>query len=141
MRVRKVHLPVPSLPPLLTGSRVYGLPDDDSDIDLVVMVNSYTHDLLARFADQSNEKDPDYDRFGSRSLRYGKLNLICIFNPVEYEVWRKGTKALQRQAPVSRAYACRFFDKLRLEANLLQKGDPAPRKPKHPPLDDMELPF
>lgn len=104
---------------LLTGSRVYGTPKPNSDIDLVVLMSvKDLHRLQELFKDEwrSNTADTgNYDGIGAMSdqFRFGNLNLIVTTDPLAYEVWRRGTEALSWAAPVTRDFAVKFFKKLR----------------------------
>ena len=92
------HYPVRAF---LTGSRVYGTPREDSDLDLVVFVDEDTKKALRAMSD-SNTK-----------LMYGGLNLIAVTTKAEYDAWYKGTDILKnRPDPVKKAEACEVFDAL-----------------------------
>lgn len=139
----------------LTGSRVYGEPREDSDIDLVVQVTPKEYQkLLDQCSPPPGSNDPDYFRLGVFSLRFGKLNLICTTNhgegPKHYEVWRKGTQLLKQKRKkagfgVPREFACRLFDKLRAKAGLLESSKqtqaPTPPKVPAPQVEEEDLPF
>lgn len=126
------------LMPFVTGSHAYGLPEGDSDIDLVVLVTKRDFLRLLEQADPRKEVDPEYEKFGSVSLRFGKLNIICCYDEKMYRVWRKGTQLLKKQAPVSRAFACKFFDKLRAKASV---HEPAPKQRRKTTEDAQEGDF
>lgn len=116
----------------LTGSRVYGSPRGNSDIDLVVFLTPRELEELRQVADSSDEdridkKDsdggPQFMNGPAASLRFGKLNLICVTDPLAYAVWLNGTKILTREAekssgPVLRPVAIAFFEALRRSAGL-----------------------
>ena len=88
----------------LTGSRVYGVPKNDSDIDLVVLVSAEDAVALTKMADRSDTTaEQEYE--GGISLHFGKLNLICETNPEKVKKWRAGTDLLQKIKPVSRTTA------------------------------------
>lgn len=93
-----------------TGSRVYGTPRPDSDLDLVVLVDSDDLARLRELADKTDtvEQEPDDKSYPSDSLRFGKLNLICISSHAVFEAWRKATDSLALRRPVTRdeAVAC-----------------------------------
>lgn len=107
-----------------TGSRTYGTPRPDSDVDLCVLVSPETLAILRQGADRSLRQEREIlhqERVGPNgtlsgreseeedpgdSLYFGKLNLICHTNPVVHEAWFQATLLLKAQAPVSRAYAC-----------------------------------
>lgn len=107
---------------LVTGSQVYGTPKSDSDVDLVVLVSVEDYAILSRNAepdDSIQEKSKNYDGIGGlrASLRFGKLNVLVTTDPLAFEVWRRGTDELKRDAdtngPVSRAVAVRLFNAMR----------------------------
>lgn len=66
----------------LTGSRVYGNPNDDSDIDLVIRVDRETKEKLIELAG------------GGSVVRFGKLNLLICATDQEYWAWQDGTEEL-----------------------------------------------
>lgn len=96
---------------LLTGSRVYGTPTDESDIDVVcLMSHDEFHALLAMADNPDCETRPASGK-ASQSLRFGKLNLICV-TPNEYDkftAWKDGTAHLKSIAPVTREAAVEHF--------------------------------
>ena len=115
----------------LTGSYAYGIPNDKSDVDIVVLL-SVTHiKLLMKHADKVTNKEraqtSDFDgTLSSASLRFGKLNLICCTTKEQYECWKEGTEELIRQSvmrerefgdetKITREKACEYFKKLRKE--------------------------
>lgn len=102
----------------VTGSRAYGLPGIDSDIDLVVLISTANLDRLLALGGTrpAVPGDEDYIAAGGTPLRFGSLNLICCTDKAQYDVWSEGTKRLKMQAPVSRDFAIRFMAKLREEA-------------------------
>lgn len=97
----------------LTGSRVYGTPRPDSDIDFVVLVGKDELLTLTALADNLAEKAESEGSLGStrgkedpgESLRFGKLNLICHTSQVVFEAWRDATAALKDVRPVTREAA------------------------------------
>lgn len=105
---------------LLTGSRVYGTPTEDSDVDLVVLLPESAVAVLRGLADPWGHPDRDeYIAAGGEPLRFGKLILICCLNPEYYKVWKEGTRRLKRSAPVSRAFAVSYFRELRRQAGFV----------------------
>lgn len=114
---------------VLTGSQVYGIPKPDSDVDLVILISPRDIEKLRSLAEKhdGNHKDsdggPQTINETSASLRFGRLNLICVSDPLAFEVWRRGTKALclnleQTGRAISRDIAVEHFDKLRDWAGL-----------------------
>lgn len=87
--------------PFVTGSRAYGSPKKDSDLDLVIIIeNEQILSLLKEISDT-----PD------KSLRFGKLNIIAC-NERAYDQWKEGTELLKKISPVTREQAIRVFEKL-----------------------------
>lgn len=62
----------------LTGSRVYGKPRKNSDIDLVVQCDDQTKDVLFNLSEKAG-------------CVFGKLNLILV-DAEQYGCWLKGTE-------------------------------------------------
>lgn len=95
-------------PAFLTGSRVYGTPREDSDLDLVVYMPGTAEDkLLEAVADKFGQlKDTTYhDAVPNVPYTFGKLNLIVCVSVERYEsFFRARTRCLQ-EAPVTRERA------------------------------------
>ncbi len=67
----------------------YGVPREDSDIDLVVICDdSQTYDI-SRVAGFRNSGSDFYPQ-----LRFGKLNFITVKDQKTYDQWLSGTNAL-----------------------------------------------
>ena len=92
---------------ILTGSRVYGTPKEDSDIDLVVHISEAEILQLSQLADEMSSEM--YLSTGSVSLRFGRLNLLCVAQREDYLRWEKGTEVLIAQKPVTRETAVKTF--------------------------------
>jgi predicted nucleotidyltransferase len=90
----------------LTGSRVYGKPRRNSDIDLVVFVSK------ADAAALGNLCDDDGDTSAYATVRFGRLNLLVITDPAKYAAWVEGTAKLKAQRPVTREQAIEVFKAL-----------------------------
>lgn len=107
--------------PFLTGSHAYGIPGPKSDIDLVVLVNEDELGLLEDQADfdksiANQTEDANYTRTAhTRSLRFGKLNLLCCKEEKVFEAWRIITWELKKKAPVPRDFAVEYMGKRREE--------------------------
>lgn len=93
----------------LTGSRRYGTPRDDSDVDMVIFCDdagggnnedSLLFVALRDHADEIKEYHED-----SACLRYGRLNLIITRREDQYRAWRDGTMECIVHAPVTRKEA------------------------------------
>lgn len=98
----------------VTGSRVYGTPRPESDIDLCVVVSEHDLALLSERADE----DPGS---GGHSLRFGKLNLI-VLGQRSFEAWQEATNELVAMKPVTREKAVEL-----IKAKVRQKHS-TPRK-------------
>ncbi len=98
----------------LTGSRKYGTPKPESDVDLVVFLTPDDLESLAELADAEGSQMVSCYGAENLSIRFGRLNLICVTSEPDYEVWREGTETLHAAKPVSREIAKAMF--LGLEA-------------------------
>ncbi len=105
----------------LTGSRAYGTPRLDSDIDLVVLVSKEDLDKLKerQFFLTTEQKEAwdkftkGYESLGGTPLRFAMLNLICCTDEKSFAIWKKGTKMLVDTAPATRRQAIDLFQALR----------------------------
>ena len=91
---------------LLTGSRVYGSPRIDSDVDLVVLVDKETAKKLEDLSDG-----------GTYPVKFGTLNLILVTDERSFEVWKEGTEHLKHVAETTsitptREQAIEYLNKL-----------------------------
>lgn len=84
---------------VVTGSRAYGDPRPDSDVDLVVLCSEVDIALLRELAD-GQEAGPRHPSGGpdDASLRFGRLNLIAVASPKRFEQWRLDTALLRLRA-------------------------------------------
>ena len=98
---------------VLTGSRAYGTPRPDSDVDLVVLVDRPTQAAMLKLFPPEDYDEAAYADCSGRTIRVGDLNLIMVTTEAELEVWRRGTEALKAEAPVTRARAVQVFESLR----------------------------
>lgn len=114
---------------LFTGSWVYGKPNKNSDVDLVLLVTKKQLATLKKLADKDcslvaprNTISDGGGEISSASLRYGKLNLILTTDPVAFAVWHAGTADLvarkQRGTVLSKAAAIKIFRRLRQNHNV-----------------------
>lgn len=76
----------------LTGSRVYGNPTENSDVDLLIYLPSNESKVLKDSADEI--KIPQ-ENWSSTSLRYSNLNIILCHDLETYETWKEGTLRLE----------------------------------------------
>jgi hypothetical protein len=99
---------------LLTGSRVYGRPRDDSDTDVVVWAAEDAVESLCREADTyyTNETN-EYEGatiLGLRAaLRFGEVNVLLVTEEWQWRAWVTGTRQLTAEAPVTRDRAVEVF--------------------------------
>ncbi len=96
---------------LVTGSRVYGTPRYNSDIDLVVLLTSEELKIFESFEEKSDNvvSNSENDKIGkSLSVKYGKLNLIITTDKKVYKAWKKATEELIAKKPVTRGDAIRL---------------------------------
>ena len=112
---------------MLTGSRVYGTPGPDSDVDLIICYDTNAeYGILSTIEDMRVPEEcqdytalPDKDKvrgYGPGSsklnLRLGKLNLIVV-SKQEYEAWNQGTELLKSIKPTTKEVAIAVFEGLR----------------------------
>ena len=79
----------------LTGSRVYGKPNEKSDVDLVILVDFKALVVLEEFSESK------------KSIRFGKLNIIACQSEEEMAVWRVGTSKMMIDAHRRENTRCR----------------------------------
>ncbi len=102
---------------LLTGSRVYGKPTDDSDVDLVVLMEpSEAADFAALMGANLERSSRESGFYPQATVRMGKLNVIVESDPDALDVWRQGTAELVAKRPVDRDVAVATFKRLRAYA-------------------------
>lgn len=94
-------------PAFVTGSQVYGTPTENSDIDLVLFIDDEDAAILQRMADDCHVNEAeDYGHPGEIAhLRFGKLNLVCIYDESEFFAWMRATRELIARKPVTREEA------------------------------------
>jgi len=93
----------------LTGSRAYGVPRKDSDVDMVVYIDPSELTELAKALNADVDDDRPY--YPSISVREGRLNLIVLSEADEYDAWLNTTLKLKKQAPVTKEQAVTAFKK------------------------------
>ncbi len=92
----------------VTGSRVYGHPREDSDVDMVICCTYNDIVLLRTLADDSNH----YENGGT--VTFGRLNIIYFnveepYEMTRYHRWLRIHKELARIAPVTKDFAILAF--------------------------------
>ena len=92
--------------PFLTGSRAYGTPRPDSDVDIVVLIDDRDgepdDELFHNLATAGHCDEIKEYCETSACVRFGKLNIIIARCPEQYEAWRKGTEECASRKPVTR---------------------------------------
>jgi hypothetical protein len=107
----------PELPlPFLSGSRAYGVPREDSDVDIVMLLPHRVGSVLRAMSDEVP------------SCRFGKLNLILFSADSDEGVyffhdWRKTTEELVLRKPVTRDEAIKAFQKAGFKSKHYTVGD------------------
>lgn len=90
----------------LTGSRRYGTPREDSDIDVVILCeegdDTKGKDWLSGLL--WGAKDPD-----SKTCKFGKLNLVTFCSENRFNDWKRVTEELEKRKPVTREEAVAAF--------------------------------
>jgi hypothetical protein len=104
----------------ITGSRAYGTPREDSDIDLVIFCSVEDARTLLNYNEASVEEIEEaaatikgYGDEGILQVRYGRLNLILCVDDARYAEWVGGTVRLKAIAPVTRAQAIALLEEIR----------------------------
>lgn len=92
----------------LTGSRVYGIPSDDSDVDLVVLLST-------------DDKAKLREVHGPGPIKFGNLNLILCDKQEQFDCWEKSRYDCLKQsditgAPLTREMAVRIHVENRVNA-------------------------
>ena len=98
-------------PAFITGSRAYGTPHEDSDLDLVVFTDTQTILKMLEFI--GDEHQLNYQTPNSTQFTVGGLNFIMTNDYAIYRAWLDGTKVLKTKAPVSRETAIKYLSKKR----------------------------
>lgn len=98
-------LSLPQAPqPFLTGSRAYGTPRDNSDYDIVCLLDAERATALASVF-------PGRQISLTRDIRWiGPINLIVCTQREDYEQWKEVTDALIAMKPVTREAAIQAFN-------------------------------
>lgn len=86
----------------ITGSRCYGTPRPDSDLDLVVLVDE---DTLEQLESMAEELEPSVPGVEYATLRFGLLNVIALLDEGDFNTWRDVTRQLYERRPVTREQA------------------------------------
>ena len=79
---------------IFTGSRVYGRPKKDSDLDIVILCNDEEARLLNLVCDKEKQRTANYPE-GSFNLYFGNLNIIVTTDEGTFNSWKEGTQLLK----------------------------------------------
>ena len=98
----------------LTGSRRYGMPRDDSDVDMVIFCDDANDAEDGRLFAALRDHATEIKEYGEESacLRYARLNLIITRCPEQWKAWRDGTIDCDTRAPVTREVAVETMKKM-----------------------------
>lgn len=97
----------------LTGSHAYGTPAPESDVDLVVFVETEAKAKIVALLREETPTAREVEAGYGVAISIGSLNLILVDDPYAYDIWQEGTTQLIARAPVTREEAVRLFAKLR----------------------------
>lgn len=110
----------------ITGSRRYGTPRDDSDLDLVIYCPNYQTERAIRAA-TGKKLTP---KAMKQPVRFGNLNLIIVRTPQEWTAWYSGTEMMAMDANYqpkpkrrNKKAAKKFFDKIRKRLRIHDRAD------------------
>ncbi len=87
--------------PFITGSRAYGSPSENSDLDIVIRCDRFVAAVVESLIGKCSS---DYDH-ESVSVQCGKINLHLCTTDREYDRWKLGTRSCEVVAPVDRETA------------------------------------
>jgi len=85
----------------ITGSHAYGTPREDSDIDIVVLVDFETAEELERLSKAKPSKVPHRPR----KILLDNVNLVVCTSEFRFGLWKNGTAKCVRKAPITREEA------------------------------------
>lgn len=104
--------------PFATGSRVYGSPEEEADLDVVMLLDRSTYWLLTDFATKHvnpNNHPSASDEEGHPSFFLGKVNIIPVFEPEIYDAWLKACQLCKAKKPVTRREAIKIHEACKAE--------------------------
>lgn len=102
----------------ITGSRAYGKPKADSDVDLVIRCSEETAKWLRLWCDDGTTKENS-----GFPCMFGRLNLIICTTDEQYAVWRLGTTSIQHELTCyTSEQAKAVFDVLRGMVHIPDEG-------------------
>lgn len=95
---------------LLTGSHVYGFPNEDSDVDLVIRCDLET---ATRITELVSGRRPGDVISVPNSVRVNRLNLIFATSPRQMAYWIEATEKCAAKGPMLRIDCVKIFGKVR----------------------------
>lgn len=99
--------------PFLTGSRLYGTPRSDSDIDVVMLFD------LEDVKQLSGHGDDEKFYGDSRHVRLGDVNIIAMSDRKTFDAWREAAVELYNNRPVTRDQAVAL---IKAKVELIKRG-------------------
>ena len=101
-----------------TGSRVYGRSTLGSDLDVIVLCSQDEYLLFRMVCDPDSGKVTNETNGGLKSLKFGKLNVLCFTCEKEFYAWKHATDCLVDKRPVSRDTAIDTIDSMLLNVGI-----------------------
>lgn len=93
----------------LTGSRVYGTPNAESDVDLCVLIS---YDDMKTLVDASKHEASGSGIPRAMSVKFGELNLVMTWDEKCFAEWKMATEDLIKAKPVTRDDAVAHFKRI-----------------------------
>ena len=94
----------------ITGSRAYGTPREDSDVDLAVFVPSQDADKFRELFKAELRISNEGSYPDGCAYRFGNLNLLVFSSEPHFKAWRDATAELVARKPVTRSEAIKAID-------------------------------
>lgn len=117
----------------LTGSRAYGTPRPDSDVDIVVPVQKDAVEKIKAALKAAGIDTSGTEEYADFAFRVGLVNVLLVPPEVAEKVWKAGTEFLIGQAPVTREKAVETFKALESLHRPKDSADPLQAPPRSPP--------
>lgn len=98
----------------ITGSQIYGKPNEQSDIDLVIFGDNDLKKELRSFQGPRTIQAQSKTRNGP--IKFGNLNLIVVTDEIEYLAWLhslRKCRALSLENEVKKSQAIHIHDEVR----------------------------
>ena len=125
---------------LFTGSRVYGNPRPESDVDFIVLIEDPIELVLLEMVGEETDDyayKPERSSLAdvpngvtspapiggiTKSIRIGRMNILVCTKLEQFDAWKTGTELLTRIKPVDREYAVNTFKRLFRANGLIPNG-------------------